>query len=58
MVKKLEVCDVLIKRIRVLELLVTCLVDDLHDEVLACRVYRFVEGTVISPGFVFSFVLM
>ena len=43
---------------RVLELLVPCLVEDFRDEVLACRVCRFVEGTVILPGFLFSFGLV
>ena len=58
MVKEFEGCDVRIKRILVLELLVPYLVDDFHDEVLACRVRRFVEGAVILPGFVFSFGLV
>ena len=58
MVKKFEGRDVCIKRIWVFELLLPCLVDDFHDKVIACRVRRFVESTVISPGLVFSFGLV
>ena len=58
MVKEFEGRDFRTKRIRVLELLVPCLVDDFHYEVLACRVRRFVDSTVILPGFVFSFSLV
>ena len=54
MVKEFEGRDVRIKRIRVLELLVPFLVHDFHDEFLAGRFCRFVERTVISPGFMFS----
>ena len=54
MVKYFEVRDVCIKRIRVLELLVPRLVNDFHDEVLAGRIGRFVERTVVSLVFIFS----
>ena len=58
MVKDFEVRDVFIKRIQVLELLVPCLAHYFRDEVLAGRIFRSVERTVISLGFVFSFGLV
>ena len=58
MVKDFEGRDVCIKRIRVLELLVPCLVHNFHDEVLAGRVCHFVDRMVISPGLMFSFGLV
>ena len=58
MVKDFEGCDVCIERVRVLKLLVPSLVDHLHYEVLARRVRRFLEGTVIFPGFMLSFSMM
>ena len=57
-VKESEGCDVRIKCVRVLYLLLPSLVDNFHNEVFARRVRRFVEGMVISLGFVFPFCLM
>ena len=54
MVKEFEGRDVCIKRIRVVKLLVPRLIDNFHDELLAGRIGRFVERTVISIGFMFS----
>ena len=58
MVKEFQGRDIHIKRIWVLELLVPCLVNEFNDEVLACRVCRFVESMVIFTGFKFSFGLV
>ena len=58
MVKEFKGRDFRIKHIRVIELLVTYLVHDSHDEVLAGCVCRFVERTVIYPGLMFSFGLV
>ena len=55
MVEDFEGRDVRVKRIRVLKLLVPGFVNDFHDEVLARITGRFVELTVISLCFVFSF---
>ena len=57
-VKEFDGRGVIIKRIWVRKLLVPSLVDDFHYEVLVCHVHRFVEGMVISPGFVFYFGLI
>ena len=54
MVKEFEGRYVCIKRIRFLELLVKRLVNNFQDEVLAGRIGRFVEPTVISLGLMFS----
>ena len=54
MVKEFESRDVLIKLIRVLELLLPLLIDEFHDEVLAGRIGRFVECAVILLGFMIS----
>ena len=54
MVEEFEGRDVCIKRIWFLELLVSCLDDDFHDEVLAGSIGRFVERTVILLSFIFS----
>ena len=50
--KELEDLDTFYTNVTALKLLVPILFNDFHYEVLACRVRRFVEGKVISPGFV------
>ena len=57
-VEEFEGRDVRIERVRVLDLLVPRLVDDLHDEVFAVRVGCVIESTVVPLGIVLPFRLM
>ena len=54
MVQEFEGRDVFVKRVRVLEILVPCFVNDGHDKVLAGIIGRLVELTVIYSCLVFS----
>ena len=56
MVEDFEGRDISVKRIRVLELLVPRLVDNLNDEFIAWIIGRFVEYTFILLGFMFSLI--
>ena len=54
MIKDFEGCDICIKHIRVLEIVLPRLINYFHYGVLAGCIVRFLEGTVISLGFMFS----
>ena len=58
MVQEFEGCDIGVESVRVLELLVSCFVNDGHDEFLAGIIGRLVELTVVSSCFLFYFCSM
>ena len=54
MVQEFEGRDIGVESVRVLELLVPCFVNGVHDEIPAGIIGRLVELTVISSCFLFS----